>query len=79
MEGVELIIVAEEQDPLYKQQEPAPRFNARDLLAYRATKGKIPLLLTSVTPSMETYHNVAYDKYAAIASQESFTLASFRT
>ena len=79
LEGVELIIVAEEQDPLYKQQEPAPRFNARDLLAYRATKGKIPLLLTSVTPSMETYHNVANDKYAAIASQESFTLASFRT
>ncbi|MBB6275951.1 replication restart helicase PriA [Porphyromonas circumdentaria] len=61
-----LVIVAEEQDTFYKQQEPAPRYHARDLLIARAQKLGIPILLSSVTPSAESCYNVAQGKYHCI-------------
>lgn len=62
-DGLGLVIIAEEQDLFYKQQEPSPRFHARDCLVFRTRKLGIPILLSAVTPSLETLYNVKEGKY----------------
>lgn len=71
-----LIIVAEEQDSFYKQQEPTPRYHARDLLIVRAHKIGIPILLSSVTPSAESFYNAMQGKYHCINASEPIPKAS---
>ena len=57
-----LIIVDEEHDPAYKQEEGVI-YNARDMAVIRAHMGKFPVVLVSATPSLETMQNVWLDKY----------------
>lgn len=58
-----LIIVDEEQDASYKQAEPAPRYNGRDLAAVLASISGAGLVLGSSCPSLETLLNVRSGKY----------------
>ena len=57
-----LIIVDEEHDPAYKQDEGVI-YNARDMAIVRAHLGKFPIVLVSATPSLETMANVWAGKY----------------
>ncbi len=58
-----LIIVDEEHDSSYKQNEPAPRYHARDSAIMLATLMNAKVLLGTATPSIETYFNVQTGKY----------------
>ena len=61
-----LIIIDEEHDSSYKQQQPSPRYHARDSAIYLATLHNAKVLLGSATPSMETYYNAKNDKYGFV-------------
>lgn len=58
-----LIVIDEEQDTSYKQQDPAPRYNARDSAIYYAGLFGAKVVLGTATPSLETYHNTRKGKY----------------
>jgi primosomal protein N' (replication factor Y) len=62
LENLGLIIVDEEQETSYKQEE-TPRYNGRDVAVYRARLEGAVALLGSATPSLETYHNARDGKY----------------
>jgi primosomal protein N' (replication factor Y) len=65
-----LIVVDEEHEPAYKQEENPPYYNARDVAVMRAKEEKIPLLLASATPSMESYFNAMKNKYRLLKLKE---------
>ncbi len=57
-----LILVDEEHDTAYKQQDGF-RYHARDVATVRARQADIPILLGSATPSLESLHNAAQQRY----------------
>ena len=61
-----LIIVDEEHDASYKQQDPAPRYHARDAAVVLGKLHNAPVLLGTATPSLETYYNVKQGKYGLV-------------
>ncbi len=67
-----LIICDEEYDNSYKQQDPAPRYNARDAAIYYASIFKAKVLLGSATPALETYYNAVSGKYGLVEMNERF-------
>jgi primosomal protein N' (replication factor Y) len=81
LENLGLIIVDEEQESSYKQEE-TPRYHGRDTAVYRARLEGAVALLGSATPSLETYHNARAGKYRLLrlASRvENRPLAEVRT
>ncbi|HWY50687.1 MAG TPA: primosomal protein N' [Chthoniobacterales bacterium] len=61
-----LIIVDEEHETTYKQEE-APRYHARDVAVVRAKIEKCAVVLGSATPSLESYHNATTGKYELLS------------
>lgn len=61
-----LIVLDEEHDGSFKQDK-APRYHARDVADWRATNEKIPLVLGSATPSLETWHRAEQGTYEKIS------------
>ncbi|MFO7999381.1 MAG: primosomal protein N' [Bacteroidales bacterium] len=59
-----LIIVDEEHEPSFKQQDPAPRYHARDAAIALASFSKAKVVLGSATPSVESFFNARTGKYA---------------
>jgi primosomal protein N' (replication factor Y) len=60
--NLRLIVVDEEHEPAYKQEE-VPRYHGRDVAVYRAMLNGALCVLGSATPSLESLHNVANGKY----------------
>lgn len=61
-----LIIVDEEHENSYKQQDPSPRYNARDMAVVMGARLGIPVLLGSATPSFESFMNASMGKYGFV-------------
>ncbi|MCQ2283507.1 MAG: primosomal protein N' [Bacteroidales bacterium] len=61
-----LIIVDEEHDGSYKQQDPAPRYHARDCAVVLANIHQAQTLMGTATPSLESYYNVEQHKYGLV-------------
>lgn len=64
-----LIIIDEEHDGSYKQQEGF-RYSARDLATYRAQMFDIPIILGSATPSLESLHNALSKRYSLLSLEQ---------
>lgn len=67
-----LIIVDEEHDASFKQQDPAPRYHARDAAIYYASLFNAKVLLGSATPSIESYYNTQVGKYGLVKLNERY-------
>lgn len=68
-----LVIVDEEHETSYKQQDPAPRYHARNtaiVLSQLANKARV--VLGSATPSLESYHNAMTGKYGLVELKERY-------
>lgn len=61
-----LIIVDEEHETSFKQQDPAPRYHARSVAVMMAAHGRASVLLGTATPSMESYFNAQTGKYGLV-------------
>ena len=65
-----LVIVDEEHENTYKQQEPAPRYHARNAAIMLASMFGAKTLLGTATPSIETYYNATHGKYGLVTLTE---------
>lgn len=61
-----LIVVDEEHDSSFKQSEPTPRYQARDVAVYAAHLQKCQIILGSATPSFESYYNARQGKFTLV-------------
>lgn len=67
-----LVIVDEEHEVNFKQQEPAPRYNARNVAILMASHAHALTLLGTATPSFESYYNVRLGKYGLVRLTERY-------
>ena len=65
-----LVIVDEEHENSYKQQDPAPRYHARNAAIMLASMFGAKTLLGTATPCMETYYNATHSKYGLVELKE---------
>ncbi|MCM1484140.1 MAG: primosomal protein N' [Muribaculaceae bacterium] len=67
-----LVIVDEEHEPSYKQQDPAPRYNARDTAMVLARRHGAKTLLGSATPAVDTYYKAVSGRYGMVTLSERY-------
>jgi primosomal protein N' (replication factor Y) len=63
---LKIVIVDEEHDSSYKQQD-SMRYHARDVAMVRAQRAKVPIVLGSATPALETWHHAQTNKYQLLS------------
>lgn len=68
-----LVIIDEEHESSYKQHDPSPRYNARDIGIVLAHYFKAKTVLGSATPSIESYQNAQEGKYGYVTLNERFS------
>ncbi len=68
-----LVIVDEEHDTSFKQQDPAPRYHARDAAIYYASLYNAKVVLGTATPSVESYYNARSGKYGLVELNERYS------
>jgi primosomal protein N' (replication factor Y) len=68
-----LVIVDEEHEASFKQQDPAPRYNGRDIAIVLAHYFKAKTVLGSATPAIETFHNAREGKYGLVTLSERYS------
>jgi len=73
LEKLGLIVVDEEHSASYKQTEAAPYYHARDAALMRAQLEKIPIVLGSATPSVESFYHAQTGKYRLLELTERFS------
>ena len=71
-----LIVIDEEHDGSYKQQDPAPRYQARDTAIYYANQIGAKVILGSATPSVESFYNAQQKKYGYVYLNERYSKGS---
>ena len=67
-----LVVIDEEHDASYKQDDPAPRYNGRDAAMLLAVRLGAKVLLGTATPSYESAYNVEAGKYAKVSLTEKY-------
>lgn len=67
-----LIIIDEEHEPSFKQQDPAPRYHARSVALMMARHFKSQVVMGTATPSMETFQNCVSGKYHLVELTERY-------
>ena len=67
-----LVIIDEEHDSSFKQQDPAPRYHARSVALMMALAAHAGVLLGTATPSVESYYNAQSGKYQLVEMNERF-------
>ena len=70
LKNLGLIVVDEEQESSYKQYDMMPRYNARDVAIMRGKENNAVVILSSATPSVETYANAKSGKYSLLELPE---------
>jgi primosomal protein N' (replication factor Y) len=75
MPKLRLVIVDEEHDGSYKQQD-GMRYHARDVALMRAKRRNVPIVLGSATPALETWHNALTGKYGLLKLADRAVLAA---
>ncbi len=70
--SIGLVIVDEEHETAYKQQDPAPRYNARDAAIVLASMHGAKVLLGSATPSVETYYKAVNGRFGLVSLTERY-------
>lgn len=71
-QNLKLIIVDEEHDSSYKQQDPNPRYHARDMAIVLGKEQNAKVLLGSATPSIESYYQSETGKYGRVELEERY-------
>jgi primosomal protein N' (replication factor Y) len=69
---LKLVVVDEEHESSYKQNEPAPRYQARDAAIVLAHLHQAKVVLGSATPAVESFYNAQTDKYGFVVLNERF-------
>jgi primosomal protein N' (replication factor Y) len=70
LRNLALVVVDEEQDSSFKQDDPAPRYNGRDVAIWRARHNGAVCVLGSATPSLESWENARTGKYRLLQLPE---------
>ncbi|NQU05903.1 MAG: primosomal protein N', partial [Calditrichaeota bacterium] len=70
LQNIKLIVIDEEHDDSYKQADPAPRYNGRDVALYRAFKSGATVILGSATPDIVSYNNARQNRHQLLELKE---------